>query len=336
MTQPIQSRRAKRQMLTAAVQIVGPSGSGKTLGALLIAYGMMKEKYPEADADFLWSKIGLIDTEHERSLIYEGMYYNGVTIGEFMFVNLTAPYSLERYVQAAQILIQQDGVEVLIVDSTSHAWEGEGGVMDYQNKLGGRFQDWNRANKEAYNPLVALLTGEMFGVHTISTSRAKQEYAMEPDEVGKQQIKKLGLKPVQRDTLEYEMQIVFRLDMDHTFETSKDNSSLFEGKKELLGPDHGKALFQWLEKGVDIHAERREQAAKEEQERQHIITEIRDFAAGYELTDWVEQMEKHPKVGPMDKASLAVLRNFRKGLQTKMEEKDKLNATEAPDVAQAN
>ena len=334
MTQPIVSRRAKRQMLTAAVQIVGPSGSGKTLGALIIAYGMMKEKYPEADDDFLWSKIGVIDTEHERSLIYEGMYYNGVTIGEFMYVNLTAPYSLERYVQAAQVLIKQDGVEVLIIDSASHAWEGDGGVMDYQHKLGGRFQDWNRANKEAYNPLVSLLTGEMFGVHTISTSRAKQEYTMEPDEVGKQQIKKLGLKPVQRDTLEYEMQIVFRLDMDHMFETSKDNSSIFEGKRELLVPEHGKILFQWLEKGVDVHAERRAQAEKDAQERQHLITEILDYAAGYDLMPWVEEMQKHPNIGPIEQTKLQVLRQFRQALQAKMEEKDKLQAEQVEKQAQ--
>ena len=160
---------------------------------------------------------------------------------------------------------------------------------------------------------------------------------MEPDEVGKQQIKKLGLKPVQRDTLEYEMQIVFRLDMDHMFETSKDNSSIFEGKRELLVPDHGKVLFQWLEKGVDIHAERREQAAKEEQERQQLAAEIVDLADAYDLLGWVRQMEGHESVGPVNEASLKVLRSFRKGLQAKMEEKDKLNAAqEAPDVAQAN
>ena len=46
MTQ-IKARRAKREQLIAAVQVAGPSGAGKTLGALLVAYGMMKEKYPD-------------------------------------------------------------------------------------------------------------------------------------------------------------------------------------------------------------------------------------------------------------------------------------------------
>jgi len=123
-------KRAKRQMLIGAIAVMGPSGSGKTLGSLLLALGMMREKYPDATDEEIWEKIGLVDTEHERSLVYEGMEYNGERIGQFWHYNLVAPYTIPRYEQAMDEL-KATGCEVIIIDSTSHDWEGEGGVLEY-------------------------------------------------------------------------------------------------------------------------------------------------------------------------------------------------------------
>src|SRR6185312_9738988 len=114
--------RAKRQQLIGAIGIMGPSGAGKTLGGLLMAYGMMKEKYPEATDEELWAKVGLVDTEHERALIYESMGHHGITIGQFWHYNLTKPYDLKNFTKAMTDL-KNAGVEVIIVDSTTHAWE---------------------------------------------------------------------------------------------------------------------------------------------------------------------------------------------------------------------
>lgn len=320
----LRASRAKRQMLTLAMQVVGPSGSGKTLSSLIFAYGMMKEKYPEADEYDVWGKIGLVDTEHDRSLIYEGMEYNGVKIGEFLHVPLEAPYSIQRYDAAVKALVDE-GVEVCIIDSATHAWEGEGGILDYQQKLGGRYQDWNSTNKETYNPLVSLLVGEKYRVHMISTSRAKQEYTMQKNEhTEKMEIVKLGLKPVQRDTLEYEMQMVFRLDMDNYFEMSKDNSSLFKDKREVMSPEHGSLVYQWLEKGVDIHAERRAKEAEAEKARQELGQEILRLAKEHDLEKWATEMQKHPSVGKVETASLDMLQKFKDALITQIKHRQKV------------
>lgn len=317
----IVASRAKRQMLTLAMQVVGPSGSGKTLSSLIFAYGMMKAKYPDMDEYDLWGKIGLVDTEHDRSLIYEGMEYGDVRIGEFIHVPLGKPYSYERYDAAVKALVDA-GVEVVVVDSVTHAWSGSGGVLDYQQQKGGNFQAWNTANNDQYNPLVSLLVGEKYRVHMISTARAKQEYAMQKNEhTEKLEIAKLGLKPDQRDTLEYEMQLVFRLDMDSHFEMSKDNSSLFRGKREIMTPEHGRLVYEWLEKGVDIYAERRAAEAQAESERIALGQEINELAKENDLLEWVAAMEKHPSVGAIVKASMTVLQKFREGLQTKIEER---------------
>lgn len=323
MTQ-IQAKRAKRQMLILAAQVVGPSGSGKTLSSLILAYGMMKAKYPDMDEYDVWGKIGLVDTEHDRSLIYEGMEFNGTKIGEFIHVPLDAPYSYERYDTAVKVLVDM-GVEVVIIDSATHAWEGEGGVLDVQQVKGGRYQDWNATNKEAYAPLVSLLVGEKYRVHMISTARAKQEYTMQRNEhTEKMEIVKLGLKPVQRDTLEYEMQMVFRLDMDNHFEMSKDNSSMFKGKREVMSTEHGKLIYDWLEKGIDIFAEKRAAEAKAEAERQALGQEINELAKEHDLLDWVAAMEKHPAVGQIVTASLTVLQRMRAALDDKIAERAKI------------
>lgn len=260
-------RKAKREKLVAAVLIAGPSGAGKTLGALLVAYGMMKEKYPNLSDEEIWDKIGLIDTEHERSLVYEGMEKQNVKIGQFLFIPLDAPYTVSRYDSAVKAL-KDAGAEVVVIDSTSHAWENDGGLLDLQQSKGGNFQAWRDINP-IYNQFIAIATGEKYRVHTLSTARLKQEYAMEQSETGKLQVKKLGLKTVQRDSLEYEFQIVFNVDMDHVARTSKDNSGLFEERPGVLTPDHGKKLIQWLDKGIDVKG-------KEEEDRLEFIRMIRE------------------------------------------------------------
>lgn len=276
---------AKREQLLGAIAIMGASGSGKTLGGLLMAYGMMKEKYQDLPDNEVWQKVGLIDTEHRRSLVYVNMEHQGTKIGEFWHFNLEAPYSVDRYDESMGAL-KSAGCEVIVIDSTSHAWEGEGGVMNYQQQLGGRFQDWLTTNKEAYDPMVKLFTGEKHGVHVINTMRTKQEHVMQPDENGKMQVVKLGMKPIQRDSLEYEFQVVFSVDMEHTAVTSKDNSSMFAGQRFQLSADIGKKLYQWLGAGVDIQEEKREKARQEEESRVNYAKTLRAAVTDNNLTEW--------------------------------------------------
>lgn len=291
--------RAKREKLIAAVAVIGPSGSGKTLGALLMAYGMMKAKYSEISEEEIWAKIGLIDTEHKRALVYEGRQdesTHNIKIGQFWHYNLQKPYTLDRYKKAVKD-IKDAGAEVVVIDSLSHAWQGEGGILEFQQDLGGRYQDWKQANKEAYFPLVSLAVGEMFDIHTINTIRSKQAHALQVSETGKQQVVKLGLQPVQRDDFEYEFQIVFNTDMEHIAKTTKDNSGLFEGNPSKITPEHGRKMFEWLEKGVDVRAE-------EEKQRLEFIEMTGTLAlSSEELAKKLDSIEKAMKM-PLDQFNL--------------------------------
>lgn len=298
-------KRAKRQQLIAAVEIAGPSGAGKTLGALLMAYGMMKEKYPDLDDFDLWGKIGLVDTEHERSLVYEGMTHQGVKIGEFWHMPLENDFSVSKYTHCVKSL-KDAGVEVIVIDSISHAWEGQNGLLDLQQVKGGSFGAWRDVNP-VYNDFIKLVTGETFRIHTISTVRQKQDYQVDRTDTGKLEIKKLGLKHVQRDSLEYEFQVVFQVDMNHAATVTKDNSGLFEGKQAVITPEHGKKLIQWLDKGIDVKGE-------EEKQRQEFIKMCRQIEAHYNgpVTEKIKEIETKMKRSleefPLQYAELAYTR----------------------------
>ncbi|MFB4260794.1 AAA family ATPase [Shouchella clausii] len=267
-------KRARREKQKAVIGLVGPSGSGKTVGALMIALGLMREAYPQANDDELWSKIGVADTEHKRSMLYANVNFNNdeERIGEFLHINFEPPYTTERY-QAAVEALKKGGAEVVIIDSLSHNWQGEGGIVDqHSNMEGNSFQNWGKLSSET-TKLVKTLTRN--NVHIIATLRTKQEYAMEQNANGKMQPVKVGTKPVQKDELEYEFMLNFSIDMDNKARASKDNTLLFKGEEIRLSPAVGRKLYKWLELGVDIRAE-------EEEERKRLLSEIDMLVSGNE------------------------------------------------------
>lgn len=280
-------RKAKREKLIAAVGFAGPSGAGKTLSAIITAYGMMKEKYPEATEEEIWDKIALVDTEHERSLVYEGVSVGDVKIGQFLFISLDAPYTLSRYEQAVKAA-KNAGAEVVVLDSISHAWEAEGGLLDVQQDKGGNFQAWREVNP-IYAKFIDLVTGVTFKIHTLSSMRTKQEYHVGATETGKLTVQKLGLKTVQRDSLEYELQLVFNIDMDHIAKPAKDNTLGMFDRHQVITAEYGKKLIRWLEKGEDVKG-------KEEEERQNFIKMIEGLADYHpEINEKLKELEKKAK-----------------------------------------
>ena len=117
--------KAARKKAKLRLALAGPSGSGKTLSALMIAGGMVGGD---------WSKVALIDTEHERARFYADREDWG--IGEFLYQPLVPPYRADKYIDIAKAgadAVGEDGVR--IVDSLSHAWEGEGGVLEYKAEV---------------------------------------------------------------------------------------------------------------------------------------------------------------------------------------------------------
>lgn len=230
--------RAKSKLRMA---LTGVSGAGKTLGALYIAYGLTGD----------WSRIAVIDTEHERARMYANRTDLGT--GKFLYCPLYPPYTAERYtslVKEAASLVGPDGA--VIVDSFSHAWNNEGGVLDVKDRIAAQagknsYTAWNEAGK-VQNSLVNTILA--VGCHTIVTMRSKMDYVMQENERGKTQPVKVGLAPVQRDDTEYEFDIVLDIARSHIATASKDVTFL-DKYGEIITPELGRQLKAWLDDGVD-------------------------------------------------------------------------------------
>ena len=213
---------ASRKKAKIKLGLQGPSGSGKTMGALLTAYGICGD----------WSKIAVVDTENHSADLY-------AHIGSYNVLSLSAPFTPEKYIQALEVC-QKASMEVVIIDSVTHEWEN---LIDYHSSLqGNSFTNWGKITPRHNDFVQKILQSNC---HVICTVRTKQDYVLN-EKNGKMVPEKVGLKSVQRDGLEYELTLVFDLDMKNHATASKDRTGLFFGKPEQkLSVETGKLIREW-------------------------------------------------------------------------------------------
>lgn len=231
-------RKAERKRAKVKLAFTGPSGSGKTFSAILMASGMGK-------------KIAVVDTENGSASLYAGRG----EMPEFDVVEIDPPYTITKYLEAIRAA-QAAGYEVLIIDSISHAWAGDGGLLSKKEALdqrgGNSYTNWASITKEQEAFKAALLAAD---IHLIVTMRSKQDYVLELNEKGKQAPKKVGLAPIQRDGMEYEFTTVLDIAMDHNAAASKDRTGLFDGQVFKVSKQTGEAIIAWLDGAKPAEAE---------------------------------------------------------------------------------
>jgi len=246
----LQLKKAQRTKAKLKLGISAPSGGGKTLGALLIAYGLMKEKYPDLLDAELWEKVAIVDTENGSGELYVGKEISNIKIGVYNSVTLSAPFEADKYTTAIA-LCKEAGIEVCIIDSTTHLWSGEGGLLEQQNtaakRSGNSYTAWRDITPQHNKFVEAMLQTDM---HIIATMRSKTDYVQEKDSAGKTTVRKIGLNPIQRDGMEYEFTLFFDVDVDHMAFASKDRTSLYDQKSVKITPAVGRELMKWLEGGT--------------------------------------------------------------------------------------
>ena len=191
-------RPAKRENVNLLIGVAGPSGSGKTYSAMRLASGISNGK-----------SFAVIDTERGRASHYADAF-------KFDVLELAPPYSPARYLEAIEAADAAD-YPVIVVDSMSHSWAGEGGCMDMQEeefkRLGSRdtvkLLSWNRPKTEHKRMLYGLLKVK---AHVILCFRAEPKVEVSKDKDGKTVIvaKKTmtsidGWIPICEKTLPYEL-----------------------------------------------------------------------------------------------------------------------------------
>ncbi len=221
--------KATRKRAKMRLSIQGPSGSGKTYGALLIAFGLCGD----------WSKIAIVDTESSSAELY-------AHLGEYNTLQLSAPFNPESFIEAIRVC-EKEQMEVIIIDSASHEWDGIGGILDIHSHLpGNSFTNWSKVTPRHNAFIQSILT---CSCHVITTVRSKQDYVL-TDKNGKQVPEKVGMKGIQKDGYEYESTVAFEVDLHHRATVSKDRTELFTGQHEIrLDVEIGQRLKNWCEQG---------------------------------------------------------------------------------------
>ncbi len=237
---------ATRSLARFKMALEGVSGSGKTLSALLLAYGFVKAKFPKLSDEEIWGKICIIDTENGSGVLYKGKTVGTTTIGTYKYIKFPPPFSAENYRLAIQAA-EDAGIEFLIIDSFSHAWNGVGGALDKQGNIAARtgnsYTAWRDVTPD-HNALVdKILQCDM---DVIVTMRTKNEYVIEKGSNGKNVVKKVGMAPIMREGVEYEFSSVLDIDDRHIASCSKDRTGLFDGQFFMIEPKHGAMMYQWL------------------------------------------------------------------------------------------
>lgn len=244
----MQLRKATRKKAKIRLGFSAVSGGGKTVSALLIAFGMTGD----------WAKIGVIDSECESADLYANHTLpNGFTIGEFQTLPLSAPFTPERYVEAIKTC-EAAGVEVIIVDSITHEWDGRGGCLEIIEELTQKdpkhnsYTQWAKVTPRHQDFIDAIMQSPC---HVFTTVRRKQDYDMS-NQNGKTVVTKAGLKEVTREGFEYELTANLELDQMHNATASKDRTGLFMDKPSFIpSVETGQMLKEWCETGVDINEE---------------------------------------------------------------------------------
>jgi hypothetical protein len=226
----MQLRKATRKKAKIRLGLSAVSGGGKTYSAILIAKGLVGDL----------SKVAIIDTENGSADLY-------AHLGDFNVLPLTAPFTPERYIEAIKSC-EKAGMEVIIVDSISHEWDGKGGCLEIVESLGGKYQDWAKVTPRHQAFIDAIIHSPS---HIITTVRRKQDYEM-IKEGNKIRIEKAGLKEITREGFEYELTINLELDTRHNATASKDRTQLFMNKTAFVPSEKtGELIANWCEQGEE-------------------------------------------------------------------------------------
>lgn len=235
----IQIVKAERKKAKVRIEIASASWQWKTYSSLLMAKWL-------ANGDL--SKVCLIDTENGSWHLYSHLW-------EYSVIEIDPAQSSTANIIEAFKAAEDAGFEVIIWDSSSHRWDW---ILAKNDEVAKRMYNNSFRAWAETTPLYNQVINHMLAspCHVIVTARKKTEYALEKNDNGKTEVKKVWMKDVQRDTLEYEMTTVLNLDQFHYATVSKDRTWLFDWQEAfIISEDTWKLLKDWCESWVEVKQE---------------------------------------------------------------------------------
>ncbi|MCP4365444.1 MAG: AAA family ATPase [Planctomycetes bacterium] len=233
-------RKAERTGARGVFGFAGPSGSGKTLSALYFSWGL-------ANGDA--SKIGFLDTENRRGSLYSDKLVDKEgNVRRFNIADLVPPFSPDRYATAIQEF-QAAGIEVLIIDSVTHEWEGTGGCEEIASAAKKPSIGWMNAKKAHKRFMNMLLQCNM---HVVCCIRAREKTSFQ----NPSKPVSLGIQPICEKNFMFEMTAsVMMADEGRTQYPMKCPDDLREflgGGNGYVSAKNGLGVRRWIDGAGEI------------------------------------------------------------------------------------
>ncbi len=259
-------KKAVKSGQKARIAFTGPSGSGKTYSALTVATHLLAGT---------GLRIAMIDTEHGSASKYADKF-------DFDVDAMDPPYDPRTFVQKMNEAQASGEYGVLIVDSLTHAWGGTGGLLDLvekfgKNSQGNKFAGWKEGTPIQNQMIDALLS---WPGHVIVTMRSKQDYVLD-NSSGKNKVVKMGMKPIQRDDVDFEFDIVMAMTAGTGFVEKTRDSEIFETYFPLPGEEFANRVLEWLSNSEPV-------VVTDEARKKQFWPILRDRLTelGYAPTEW--------------------------------------------------
>jgi len=184
----------KRLNTHILISLAGASGSGKTYSAMELATGICGDE-----------PFAVVDTEAGRALHYADQF-------RFDHADFGPPFTPERYLEAVKSA-EKAGYKAIVIDSMSHEFDGEGGIMEAAENSGakgpGAWKEPKARHKKMMNAFLQVRT------HLIFCLRAEERIDMsKKDERGRIIVENAGWHPIQEKRFLYEMTASFTLRPD--------------------------------------------------------------------------------------------------------------------------
>lgn len=228
----IQFQKATKKQAKLRLALEGPAGFGKTYTALTLATE-------------LGGRIAYVDTEAGSASKYAHLF-------DFDVIELAPPFHPDRAVEAIEAAVA-GGYATVVIDSLSHFWQGEGGLLQIVNEIGrtkyrgDSHRAWADGGEIEQRLINAILRSPL---HVIGAMRTKKDYIRTEVE-GKTKIRAAGTKTIQREEFDFEFDLVCRFDVPTVLTVMKSRCDTLppETIVDKPGAEFAAKLKGWLDSG---------------------------------------------------------------------------------------
>lgn len=255
---PYTFRKALRENSSVLVALAGHTGTGKTKSALRLARGIAGEK----------GRIVMLDTESGRGTHYSDQH-------DYDYAELKPPFSPQTYREAIEAA-EAAKYDVIIIDSMSHEWSGDGGCADMQAEALERLSQgdarrmerltapaWKEA-KIAHKKLMSRLLQTRSTVIFALRAEPKIKFVKVRGDDGRERtvIEDMGFQPICEKSFMFEMTVSFMIDEQHLprpIKLGEQFRPMFPLDKPIT-EESGKRLAEWAKGGTVQKAQTTAQA----------------------------------------------------------------------------